>query len=629
MLLALLAAPLVEGAVFDTLGNPVPGAAVFVPGGSGTYTDARGHFKLPARPGQKLVVVALGFKPETLEASENLVVKLAPSAVMAPEIVVTATGAPELLGKSAAPVSLHKTRPSDLRLVDVLKEVPGVALVGFDVVNRSPGVRGLARHRTVVAFEGARVTDDREVGPNIWVHPWALKDLEVARDAASLAWGADAVGGVVYGELARAKVARARWGSAAGSREAYLGWDPVGFWYETAGDYAYPGGVAANSGYNRAGAYFKTSWASYLLVRGWDIGRPRADGKIKTYLRDYHDILSLFEGSLWTHIWHREYQSGDEISFYNSADGGVARSLDWVFGSHALQAGVQFWGRFNASIVPGLTGGRFLDAGLFVRDKLMLEWADLFAGARLDWLFWTADDNPSHKTWAPTFELGGVFHVKHVHPFLSLRSAFRAPALRDAYFTGDIPAGYQIANPYLEPEKAISAEGGARFTYTDLYAEVSAYRINLFDVLQERVVGDTVWFENMGEGFVNGVEVYLKAQRGSGWLEISGAAQEGWITQEEWVPLKDIPAPWVAFKLGWKGAWFGVRTRAAKVKVGEGEVPRPAFTVLSAGVDWTVKRLTFTLVADNITNELYWENAHSKACPAPGRDVRVGVSLAF
>ena len=95
------------------------------------------------------------------------------------------------------------------------------------------------------------------------------------------------------------------------------------------------------------------------------------------------------------------------------------------------------------------------------------------------------------------------------------------------------------------------------------------------------------------------------------------------------VPLKDVPAPWVSWKLGYRGIWLGVRTRAAKVEVGEGEVPQPAFTVLSAGASVSLRGFTFSLLVDNLTDELYWENANRNACPAPGRDIRIGVSRGF
>src|SRR5690606_34362335 len=61
-----------------------------------------------------------------------------------------------------------------------------------------PVVRGLARGRTLILIDGARVTSERRVGPSAtFMDPAMLDGVEVARGPGSVAYGSDAFGGVI------------------------------------------------------------------------------------------------------------------------------------------------------------------------------------------------------------------------------------------------------------------------------------------------------------------------------------------------------------------------------------------------------------------------------------------------
>ena len=61
-----------------------------------------------------------------------------------------------------------------------------------------PAFRGLARGRTLILIDGARVSSERRVGPSAtYLDPDVIEGVEVARGPGSVAYGSDAFGGVI------------------------------------------------------------------------------------------------------------------------------------------------------------------------------------------------------------------------------------------------------------------------------------------------------------------------------------------------------------------------------------------------------------------------------------------------
>jgi TonB-linked SusC/RagA family outer membrane protein len=85
----------VTGTVKDETGSPLPGVSVSIKGTSnGTQTDAAGHFKINANPGDVLVFTYVGYdkKEVTVGAGTIYDVALAPNGKNLNEVVVTALG---------------------------------------------------------------------------------------------------------------------------------------------------------------------------------------------------------------------------------------------------------------------------------------------------------------------------------------------------------------------------------------------------------------------------------------------------------------------------------------------------------------------------------------------------------
>jgi outer membrane receptor protein involved in Fe transport len=197
-----------EGRVVLPDGTLVAGAAVSIlnlPGSA--RTDGQGAFRWlpdPPLPFEVLVVLASGqtMAPVLVEAPPAdgpLIVLVRPALVES--VTVTTGAAPHI---EAAPASAMTAVAREdieqrhtLRLADLLENIPGAGRLeeGHSVV---PSLRGLARGRTLILLDGARVTAERRAGPSAtYLDPFFLESLEVARGPGSVAYGSDALGGVI------------------------------------------------------------------------------------------------------------------------------------------------------------------------------------------------------------------------------------------------------------------------------------------------------------------------------------------------------------------------------------------------------------------------------------------------
>jgi len=201
----------VSGIVVDTAGKPVPGAAVWVEGGPGTYAMPDGSFKLNVPEGASaLQAKALGFSGSSSSISSaagGVKLVLVPTGVTSEEIVVTASARPILL--SETPISVNRVEGPEMirtggfpRVEEVLKGTPSVYAIGSDPITQVISVRGMARGRSVLLLDGMRLVDDRDVGPAYFVHPSILSSTEIVLGPSSLLYGSGAMGGVTSSSFA-------------------------------------------------------------------------------------------------------------------------------------------------------------------------------------------------------------------------------------------------------------------------------------------------------------------------------------------------------------------------------------------------------------------------------------------
>lgn len=198
-----------EGRLVDKrTGTPVAGAEVMIVGLTGSVrTDADGRFSWkpdPVAPFEVLVLLPNGTltrpaRVTSLDAAAVLTISIEP--VVNEQVTVTAGLAPSIDAAPGAGMALISGRDVALRqpanLMQALENVPGVNQVSEGQA-AVPAVRGLARGRTVILIDGARVTSERRVGPSAtFMDLFGISSVDIARGPGSVAYGSDAFGGVI------------------------------------------------------------------------------------------------------------------------------------------------------------------------------------------------------------------------------------------------------------------------------------------------------------------------------------------------------------------------------------------------------------------------------------------------
>jgi outer membrane receptor protein involved in Fe transport len=196
-----------KGRVVDDQGRPVANATVTVLGRTGeAITDREGRFVFqpdPPTPFEILVIDAAGSysRPiliESLDPAAELMVTAAP---ILNESITVSGSAPSIESTPGAATSSLAARDVAVRqptnLMQAIENVPGVNQVSEGQA-AVPAIRGLARGRTLILIDGARVSSERRAGASAtFLDPSLIEGVDVSRGPGSVAYGSDAFGGVI------------------------------------------------------------------------------------------------------------------------------------------------------------------------------------------------------------------------------------------------------------------------------------------------------------------------------------------------------------------------------------------------------------------------------------------------
>jgi len=386
-------------------GQPVAGAEVSILGKTATArTDAEGKFVLrpdPVPPFEILVVLPgeRYLRPILVEKiPEEGLLEVPVLPVIMESVTVTAGAAPDVESAPAAGTTLLSQREIETRqptnLTQALENVPGVSQVSEGQA-AVPAIRGLARGRTLILIDGARVSSERRVGPSAtYMDPFILEGIEVARGPGSVAYGSDAFGGVIDARTRRpvpgAPLAFRFLGSlGAGAPQERaglefsrgLGTGGVLFQghYRNMDDYRSPEGTVFNSGSQDGGwlARWDSPAGPGLLSVGWqsdlgrDIERPRNNSRTTRFYYPTEDshrftasydsgpvwglnrmILSTFVGSYHVVTDQDKFATATkprriERADVDANDFHVRATAEKLAGTARIQFGADINGRFN------------------------------------------------------------------------------------------------------------------------------------------------------------------------------------------------------------------------------------------------------------------------------------------
>lgn len=317
-----------EGRIVTSAGEPVVGAEVTILGRTGaarTGTDGQFSWTPDPAPPFEILVIAPGgvyMKPVLVETIPAGLLEI----IVAPLVneVVTVSGSAGSIettpGSGTATLTAAEIQTRmPANLIQALENVAGISQVSEGQA-AVPAVRGLARGRTLILIDGARVSSERRAGPSAtYLDPEVIEGVEVARGPGSVAYGSDAFGGVISvrtRSVAPMAPLSARVSTTVGSgvpdrrlageiaKGFARGGVIVAAHLRDVGNYDGPEGEVFNSGYEDQGVLgrvvsqigpglFSSGWQSNL---GRDIDRPRDNSRIVRFYYPKEDSHRLTLG---------------------------------------------------------------------------------------------------------------------------------------------------------------------------------------------------------------------------------------------------------------------------------------------------------------------------------------------
>jgi hemoglobin/transferrin/lactoferrin receptor protein len=311
--------------VQQATGAPIADASVSIAGVNGSVrTDSDGRFSwvpAPPPPFQLIAILSGGqiVRPAIVE-SFGAAITLIPIGGLTDEALIVLGAAPSInTTPASATTILSGTQISQRNpehLMQALETVPGINQVseGHAAV---PAVRGLARGRTLFLIDGGRVSAERRVGPSAtFLDPSVVEGVDVARGPGSVAYGSDALGGVISVRTRRAEpgsALRTRFTGTLGAgvpegraaveiaKGVARGGVLVQAHLRNASDYDGPDGPILNSGWEDQGflvhlthavskGFLSAAWQSDY---GRDVERPRNNSQTVRFYYPYENSHRL------------------------------------------------------------------------------------------------------------------------------------------------------------------------------------------------------------------------------------------------------------------------------------------------------------------------------------------------
>ena len=199
----------IKGQVIDKATNePLDIVTLYFPElETGTTTDQNGKFSLQLSKGTfRLIVSSIGYETKSLVISvpleEPLAIALSESAIEMEEVIVS-TPFHKLQSENVMKVEQKKITElranGALTLAEGITSIAGVESISTGNSIGKPVIRGLSSNRVLVYTQGIRL-ENQQYGDEhgLGINDAGIESVEVIKGPASLLYGSDALGGVLY-----------------------------------------------------------------------------------------------------------------------------------------------------------------------------------------------------------------------------------------------------------------------------------------------------------------------------------------------------------------------------------------------------------------------------------------------
>ena len=200
----------ISGTLTNKENQPLKGVAVFVPDlHKSSSTDENGNYSINNVPFGTLRIAfsALGFgtqnKTIAVQSGENKLDIILEATVFQMDEVIVATAFNKLQSQNVMKVEHESIKELQQKgtatLIEGLATIPGISQVSTGVSIGKPVIRGLSGNRVLVYSQGVRM-ENQQFGDEhgLGLNDAGVESVEVIKGPASLLYGSDALGGVLY-----------------------------------------------------------------------------------------------------------------------------------------------------------------------------------------------------------------------------------------------------------------------------------------------------------------------------------------------------------------------------------------------------------------------------------------------
>ncbi len=190
-------------------GETLPGASVYFPDlKTGTVSKSDGTYSINQLPSAKVLVQvsSMGYQLLAINIDLKLTSRmdfaLEPAVTEISEVVVTGQEGGIEKNRAPAPLAIiptaHLLENSATNIIDALASEPGISQITTGAGISKPVIRGLGYNRVVVVNDGIR-QEGQQWGDEhgIEIDEFSINKIEILKGPASLAYGSDAMAGVI------------------------------------------------------------------------------------------------------------------------------------------------------------------------------------------------------------------------------------------------------------------------------------------------------------------------------------------------------------------------------------------------------------------------------------------------